>query len=360
MISIIRDAYDETRDGHSSDVVIASPDLNRLFIESCRRRGLDHPTVEINLALLNARKASGLRGLSRSKRITVKNQDNYRFASEIAIRFIERRDQVSLDQVLCDPDLASEFDGIAARISPGYSSFEYRWAALYLRKTRNLKPEIGARLIKPEQCCTQKAVEVKTAEIPDRAGVYFFYNQASTLYVGEADNLYKRLKKHLDHSDNKGFAHWLWEHGAWDRSPKWSQFRSTGRQRAWWLDRAWRNRRILRRRSARCEKRGVKSNQGFGVAKLGTDGPARRSRLLSSAWWTGPPPIPRRGPPRATNRMTRPPRRSPPQGAARGFWIRAWGQREPALQGTGRSNDPSRWLGFFEGGLDDPLRSRQS
>jgi hypothetical protein len=25
---------------------------------------------------------------------------------------------------------------------------------------------------------------------------------------------------------------------SWDRSPRWSQFRSTGRQRAWWLDRA--------------------------------------------------------------------------------------------------------------------------
>ena len=113
------------------------------------------------------------------------------------------------------------------------------------------------------------------------------------------------------------------------------------------------------RRSARCEKRGVRSNQEFGVAKLGTDGPARRSRLLSPAWWTGPPPIPRRGPPRATNRMTRPPRRSPPQEAARGFWIRAWGQREPALQGTGRSNGPARWLGLLEGGLDDPRHSRQ-
>ena len=33
----------------------------------------------------------------------------------------------------------------------------------------------------------------------------------------------------------------------------------------------------------------------------------------------------------------------PPAGAARGFWIRAWGQREPAHQGTGRSNDPARW-----------------
>jgi hypothetical protein len=120
------------------------------------------------------------------------------------------------------------------------------------------------------------------------------------------------------------------------------------------------DRRIRQRRSARCQKRGVKSSQEFGVTRLGTDEPARRSRLLSPAWWTGPPPIPRRGPPRATNRMTRPPRRSPPQEAARGFWIRAWGQRGSALQGTGRSNDPARWLGLFEGGLDDLRHSRQS
>jgi hypothetical protein len=146
----------------------------------------------------------------------------------------------------------------------------------------------------------------------------------------------------------------------WDRSPKWSQFRSPGRQRARCLDRTGRNRRVQRRRSARCEKRGVKSNQEFAVAKLGTDGPARRSRLLRSAWWTGPPPIPRRGPPWATNRMTRPPRRNPPREAACGFWKRAWGERGSALQGTGRSNDPARWLGLFEGGLDDPGNSRQN
>jgi hypothetical protein len=118
-------------------------------------------------------------------------------------------------------------------------------------------------------------------------------------------------------------------------------------------------RRMRPRLSARCQKRGVQSNQEFGVAKLGTDGPARRSRLLSPAWWTGPPPIPRCGPPRATNRMTRPPRRSPPQEAARGFWIRAWDLREPALQGTGRSNSPAQRLGLLEGGLDDPCHSRQ-
>ena len=146
----------------------------------------------------------------------------------------------------------------------------------------------------------------------------------------------------------------------WDRSPEWSQFRSAGRQRCELMYRMRRNWRVRRRRSARCEKRGVKSDQGFGVAKFGTDVSARRSRWLSPAWWTGPPPIPRCAPPRATNRITRPPRRSPPQEAARGFWIRAWGQRGPALQGTGRSSDPARWLGLLEGGLDDPRHSRQS
>ena len=147
---------------------------------------------------------------------------------------------------------------------------------------------------------------------------------------------------------------------SWDRSTTWSQFRSTGRQRGRWMHELRHDRCVCPRRSARCQKRGVRSSQELGVTKLGTDGPARRSRFLTPAWWTGPPPIPRRGPPRATNRMTRPPRRSPPQEAARGFWIRAWGQRGPALQGTGRSNDPARLLGVLEGGLDDPRHSRQN
>ncbi len=33
---------------------------------------------------------------------------------------------------------------------------------------------------------------------------------------------------------------------------------------------------------------------------------------------------------------------------------RAWGQREPAHERTGRFNDPTRWLGSFKGGLDIP------
>jgi hypothetical protein len=148
--------------------------------------------------------------------------------------------------------------------------------------------------------------------------------------------------------------------GVWGRSARWSQFRSAERQRGggsigYDSIGAYAG-------AARHASKSAESNRtgNWGVAKLGTDAPARRSRWLSPAWWTGPPPIPRRGPPRATNRMTRPPRPSPPQEAACGFWIRAWGRRGPALQATGRSNHPARSPGWLEGGLDDPRHSRQN
>ena len=68
----------------------------------------------------------------------------------------------------------------------------------------------------------------------------------------------------------------------------------------------------------------------------------------------GPPPIHSPQTAAGHHRMTRPSRRSSSRGAARGFWIRAWGQREPAIQGTGRSSRSAQWLGWLKGGLDIP------
>ncbi len=36
----------------------------------------------------------------------------------------------SVDEVLCDPKLAAEFDRVAADFAPGHSPLQYRWAAL--------------------------------------------------------------------------------------------------------------------------------------------------------------------------------------------------------------------------------------
>ena len=68
----------------------------------------------------------------------------------------------------------------------------------------------------------------------------------------------------------------------------------------------------------------------------------------------GPPPIHSQQTTTGHYRRTRPSRRSSSRETACGVWIRAWGQREPAVQGTGRLNHSAPWLGWLKGGLDIP------
>src|SRR5262249_5483071 len=102
----------------------------------------------------------------------------------------------SLDEVLCDPDLASQFDAIARSLAPGYSPLEYRWAALKLRKEAKLARSRAEVLVKG-LLSKPLAVEGRFWKtIPDSPGVYLVCGdqQASPLYVGEALNLQQRLR----------------------------------------------------------------------------------------------------------------------------------------------------------------------
>jgi site-specific DNA-methyltransferase (adenine-specific) len=215
MRQVVREAFLIVRDGNSPDVVITDPGLNQRFLDECRSRGCVGAPQLLNLCLLNLRKTGGLQGIQ-SKRSAVPDQDEYRFAAEIAVRFLERRDALSLDQILCDPARAAEFDQLAAQIAPGFSSFQYRWAALNLRKRKRLRPELLAKVVAPETVKTCKVIELIPTEIPNRSGLYLFIQPGSVLYIGECENLRKRISKHLEHSDNKGLAHWLWQHGTSD------------------------------------------------------------------------------------------------------------------------------------------------
>ena len=166
----------------------------------------------MNHALLNLRKRGELRGLN-SRRSSIPNLDDYRFAAEMAARFIERRDGISLDEIICDPELAAEFDELAKRLSPGYTSVEYRWPALNLRKAKNLRPEIVGRIVRPTSVESLHIPVLEVQKIPRAPGIYIFFAPTGVLYIGEAENLQNRLRKHLDHSDNKGLAQWLWAEG---------------------------------------------------------------------------------------------------------------------------------------------------
>ena len=211
MNQTILDAFSEVRQGFSADRVIADPELNQRFIDSCRRRGLTEAPVEINLGLLNLRKRGEL--FATTCRTTVRNQEPYVFGVEIAIRALERRHRTSLDRILCDPSLASQLDELAAEIVPGFLPLEYRWAALRLRKSSRLKPEIVARAVPATVFGPRVASDVDTTQIPAQQGVYILSTYNRVLYIGEAKNLRVRLRKHLEHSDNRHLARYIWECG---------------------------------------------------------------------------------------------------------------------------------------------------
>jgi len=209
----LRLAFAAAAGGFSPDRVVADPELNRVFLAACREQGLAGSDATLSRALLNLRKKGELRGL-KSKRSSFPKEDEYRFAAEIAARFIERRDGLTLDDVLCDPQLAGEFDSLAARVAPGFTSAQYRWAALNLRKTKRLSPELLSRIVRPEQVYIFRVPDLDINAVPAASGLYLFFTTNCVLYVGEAENLNRRVRKHLDHSDSKGLARWLWEQGS--------------------------------------------------------------------------------------------------------------------------------------------------
>ena len=210
---IIVEAFDAISDGFSVDRVVADPAMNKSYLAACAERGLTESAAQLNRQVMNLRKAGALSGRPRSKRTHFSDEDDYRFAAEMAIRFMERKHDVSLDRVICDPALASEFDSLAVSVCPGYSVLQYRWAALGLRKAKNLEPELAARILKPEIVMQIRIAELTVNSIPQDQGLYLFFDTNTVLYVGESENLRTRLKKHLDHSDNKGLARWMWEYG---------------------------------------------------------------------------------------------------------------------------------------------------
>ena len=80
----------------------------------------------------------------------------------------------SLDDVLCDPELAREFDDRAAAFAPGFRPLQYRWAALKLRKAGQARPQPrldsrgSARL--PSAISSADLGSIR--KLPDAPGIY--------------------------------------------------------------------------------------------------------------------------------------------------------------------------------------------
>lgn len=205
-----------THAGRSTDDVVIDDNLNAAFIAACSRELPSASPFQFNWDLYNLRKRPpGIGKVAVVKRR--QNHDAYLHASEIAARHMEDKHRLSIDRVLCDPETRQEFDAIAQAIVPGVSNYLLRKAALKLRKNRRMRPELIKRVADWGTAVTTHTADQLMAEpdlIPRLPGVYIFRDKTGYLYIGEAVNLRGRIEQHLDHSDRRALAHYLWEYGA--------------------------------------------------------------------------------------------------------------------------------------------------
>jgi predicted GIY-YIG superfamily endonuclease len=204
-----------THSGRSTDDVVIDDIRNAAFIAACQEEVPTATPYQLNWELYNLRKQPP--GIGRVTTVKTRDRhDDYLHASEIAARHMEDEHQRTIDQVLCDPDMRRQFDALAQSIAPGVTVYLLRKAALKLRKGRQLKPELIKRVADWGRVVSTHTAEELLADfdlIPRQPGVYIFRDRTGFLYIGECGNLRARVAQHMDHSDRKALAHYLWQNG---------------------------------------------------------------------------------------------------------------------------------------------------
>ncbi len=197
----VLETYQAVCDGRSVDYLLCDKALNKEFVRACKKSGVDGNAYAWNRVLLRSRKQGEVTTPGqKSYRVAYRDMDAYLAGAEVAMHLLQLDYGMQLEDVLCSPDAAAEFDRLAALYAPGYQSLEYRWAALSVRKRATRSRKLGhtryakwlrARLPKPLPLadCLQLWFE--------RQGVYVLASESRTLYVGETRNVTQRVEQIL-------------------------------------------------------------------------------------------------------------------------------------------------------------------
>jgi site-specific DNA-methyltransferase (adenine-specific) len=228
-VTEIAEAFRQVHDGYSTDRVVIDPELNARFLQRCRELGLTQSDYQLNHKLFDIRKSTKVLLPKTTKPYRFDDYDDYEFASEIAFRYLQRKDGVSLDRVLCDPETRRKFDEIALRLAPEQTVLKLRSAALNLRKTHRLRPPKGATTPEYDLVSAGPVRRINLDNVPALPGMYVFFDSARPVFAGETEKLRGRIERHLKISGARGLPDWL-EVGGADLELKFLATPAVGRQ----------------------------------------------------------------------------------------------------------------------------------
>ena len=201
---VVIEAYQAAGEGYPANYLLCHKEMNKTFIEHCLSKGIGGSAYLWNRYLLQLRKLGKLPcSTKRPKRMTSKEMDHYSFASEVAWRLLSIDYRKTLDDILCSPEFAAEFDRLAAEFGPldnNVTSLDYRRAALSIRKRSHQARETAAN--KFAKWMTNKRELPRIAidsslEPLEQQGVFVLCAGDVGLFAGESDNMRVRVEQAL-------------------------------------------------------------------------------------------------------------------------------------------------------------------
>jgi site-specific DNA-methyltransferase (adenine-specific) len=198
-------AYKKAGRGFPADYLLCDKELNAAFIAECLKRGIGGNAFVWNHFLLNLRKAGKLpRSTRQPERITAQEMNRYEFASEVAWRLLAIDYQKTLDDILCSPEFAAEFDRLAMEFGPeNVSSLEYRRAVVSMRKrTKPARQTAAEKLSKWWKGKVNRLPQVAindclTSEF-ETPGVFVLCTGDAGIYSGVSENIRDHIEQVLD------------------------------------------------------------------------------------------------------------------------------------------------------------------
>lgn len=211
LADVVTQAFSATHDGWSSDEVILHDDLNTAFVQYCQKLAPTASSEDCNWTLMNLRKAGKLSAIKTTRRAPRADSD-YSHIAEIAARSMMDQHRTTIDQIMADPEKRKQFDELAVKYDSEVDPYSVRKAAFSLRKARRLRPELITRIADWGRTISELKIEKAQAKpelIPEQPGIYIFRDATGYLYIGQSDDLRKRLEEHFDESSNRALASYL-------------------------------------------------------------------------------------------------------------------------------------------------------
>jgi len=204
LLFVVSKAYSGMSFRPPEDYVVVEPKVNREFVSRCRLLGATTSEYELNKALLNARKAGLHHHLERHvvAGLSATVRDSVVCAAEIAARVVQYVCEnkngfyVSIDQILCDSKLRSDFDRIAYSMFSGYEEVAYRLGALSFRKNLH-KSTVGSELLQGSHVLKTRLSRVAIEDVPEGPGVYLVFCEGRRVFSSWACSLRSRVEAHL-------------------------------------------------------------------------------------------------------------------------------------------------------------------